>query len=832
MLGRLAGSVHAARTGGIASLTLVAMIAMAILLPSAARASGCDSWTNTKGGSWFEGTNWSSKAPPTSTEEACITAAGTYTVTMTQTGTTGTVTVKSLVVGGSSGTQTLVVSGSDSLNATLTAASGISITSAGAAKLTNGEAEVNTVTLVAPITNAGTITTEGGVGGGARTFQGNLKNTGTLAINTTTTFNGTSAALTNEGALNVAEGRSFTVSNKASFTNGPGGKIVGAGSGDVFLESGTSFTEAAGTTTGTMPVVIDDGALNYTGAGASTIVLRGASTLSGSTSLGQSLIIQGTDAENVTVTAATGFTNAGEITLTQIETEDNKAALVVSSGVLTNTGTITSEAGAGSGSARALEGSVTNKGTLAINTTTTFDGTSAALINDAAINIAVGATFSLPSGQSFSNETGGIIAATGTGQFEQRDGTFNEGAGKSTGTDLIIDDGALNYTGAGASTIVLRGASTLSGSTSLGQSLIIQGTDAENVTVTAATGFTNAGEITLTQIETEDNKAALVVSSGVLTNTGTITSEAGAGSGSARALEGSVTNKGTLAINTTTTFDGTSAALINDAAINIAVGATFSLPSGQSFSNETGGIIAATGTGQFEQRDGTFNEGAGKSTGTGLVLDDDALHYMGAGASTIVLRGASTLSGNISAGQSLTIQATDAENATATAATSFTNSGKVTLIQIEAEDNRVNLVLEHAGTLTNKGTITIGTGPVASSRTIEGNVKNEKSLLLAAGATLTLVGSYTQGKKAGLQTTFGVSGNPGKLSATGTAVIAGKLTIKQSKTFKPAKGESFALLSSSGLTGKFSSVKGKKIKKSSSSYVPTYSATAVTLVVS
>ena len=100
MLGRLAGSVHAARTGGIASLTLVAMIAMAILLPSAARASGCDSWTNTKGGSWFEGTNWSSKAPPTSTEEACITAAGTYTVTMTQTGTTGTVTVKSLVVGG------------------------------------------------------------------------------------------------------------------------------------------------------------------------------------------------------------------------------------------------------------------------------------------------------------------------------------------------------------------------------------------------------------------------------------------------------------------------------------------------------------------------------------------------------------------------------------------------------------------------------------------------------------------------------------------------------------------------------------------------------------
>jgi hypothetical protein len=650
MLGRLTGSVHTARPGGITSLTLMAMIAMAILMPSAASASGCDNWTNTKGGSWFEGTNWSSKAPPTSTEEACITAAGTYTVTMTQTGTTGTVTVKSLAVGGSSGTQTLVVSGSDSLNATLTATSGITITAAGAARLTNGEAEANSVTLVGPITNAGTITTETGVGGGARTFQGNLKNTGTLAINTATTFNGASAMLTNEGALNVAEGKTFAVSNKASFTNGTGGKIVGTANGDVSLESGTSFTEAAGTTSGTSPV--------------------------------------------------------------------------------------------------------------------------------------------------------------------------------------IVDDGALSYTGAGASTIVLRGASTLSGSISLGQSLIIQGTDDENATVTAAVSFTNAGAITLTQIETENNRATLALSSGVLSNSGTITTEAGAGSGSARNLEGSVTNKGTLAIDVTTGFGGSGAVLINDAAINIAVGATFLLPSGQTFSNETGGTIAATGTGQFEQRDGTFNEGAGKSTGTSLVLDDDALHYMGAGASTIVLRGTSTLSGNISAGQSLTIQGTDDENATVTAAASFTNGGKITLIQIETENNRVNLVLEHAGTLTNKGTITIGTGPTASSRTIEGNVKNEKSLLLAAGATLTLVGSYTQGKKAGLQTTFGVSGDPGKLSATGTAVIAGKLTIKQSKTFKPAKGESFALLSSSGLSGKFSSVKGKKIKKSSSSYVPTYSATAVTLVVS
>ena len=37
-------------------------------------------------------------------------------------------------------------------------------------------------------------------------MQGNLTNTGTLAINASTAYNGAGAALINEGALNLAEG--------------------------------------------------------------------------------------------------------------------------------------------------------------------------------------------------------------------------------------------------------------------------------------------------------------------------------------------------------------------------------------------------------------------------------------------------------------------------------------------------------------------------------------------------------------------------------------------------------------------------------------------------
>jgi fibronectin-binding autotransporter adhesin len=831
MRARLTGLGWGAGSRTLTVLPVAAFILMAMLMPSVARASGCDKWTSTSSGSWFEGAHWSTKAPPTASEEACITEPGTYTVTMTQTGSTGTVTVKSLTVGAATGTQTLVVSGSNSLNASVTAASGIVVNATGAVKLTNVENEGNSVTIVAPVTNAGMITTEVGVGGYTRTFQGSLKNTGTLAIDTNTTFNGESAALTNEGTLDIAEGQVLTVSNKGSFTNGTGGKIAATGSGAVRMESGTSFVEAAGTTTGTEPVIVDDAALNYTGAGASAIVLRGASKLSGNISNGQALVIQGTNAENATTTAATGFSNAGAITLTQIENEGNNSTLAITSGALENTGTITAEAGTGSGT-RLVQGNLTNKGTLAAHTSIDFNGSGAVLTNAGALDIAAGATFLLPNGQTASNEAGGTIVATGTGLFEQRSGTFNQGAGTNTGTDLVLDDGTLNYTGTGASAIVLRGASKLSGNIANGQALVIQGTNAENATTTAASGFSNAGAITLTQIQNEGNSATLAITTGTLENTGTITAETGEGSGT-RILEGSLSNKGTVAADTSIDFNGSAAVLTNAGALDIAAGATFLLPNGQTFSNEAGGTIVATGTGLFEQRSGgTFNQGAGTNTGTDLVLDDGTLNYTGTGASAIVLQGSSKLSGNIAHGQALVIEGTNSENALTTAASGFSNAGSITLTQIQNEGDNSTLAIT-TGTLVNKATITVEQGPGSGTRRIEANVANEKSLIIGAGATLTITGTYTQTKKAILQTTIAGSSDFGQLSVTGAATISGTLTIVQGKPFTPKKGESFLVLSSSKLTGKYK-VKGGKIAKTKPklSYKATYSPTAVTLVVS
>src|SRR5271154_356196 len=59
-------------------------------------------WTNTAGGNWSVAANWSPNQVPGSSDDAVITASGTYNVTLDTSPT-----VNSLALGGSSGQQTL-----------------------------------------------------------------------------------------------------------------------------------------------------------------------------------------------------------------------------------------------------------------------------------------------------------------------------------------------------------------------------------------------------------------------------------------------------------------------------------------------------------------------------------------------------------------------------------------------------------------------------------------------------------------------------------------------------------------------------------------------------
>jgi hypothetical protein len=308
------------RRGHATVLAIAAAIGLSASAPSFARAAGCtDEWTNAAGGSWFAGANWSNGTPPGAEEDACITANGTYTVTMTQTETTGRVTVRSLTVGGPSGTQTLTVGVcSPNDKASLAATAGISNGSNGAIVLTgvppgSGEAcgAPGSTRLIGSVSNAGTIAVEPVSNGALRYLQGVLTNTGTLAIEATTAYDKAGATLTNEGAIDVAGEAQLTLPSGVSLTNAAGGSIAAAGDGEVLVEGAplehATFTEGAGSISGSRPVVVNNGTLNYTGTpaahGAGPIVAQGRSTLTGNVRHGQSLVVESTCAENADITS-------------------------------------------------------------------------------------------------------------------------------------------------------------------------------------------------------------------------------------------------------------------------------------------------------------------------------------------------------------------------------------------------------------------------------------------------------------------------------------------------------------------------------------------------
>jgi fibronectin-binding autotransporter adhesin len=583
-------------------------------------------------------------------------------------------------------------------------------------------------------------------------------------------------------------------------------------------------------------VILRQAALIYTGSGAGLITQHGeGGSLSGNLSSGQKLVLETTNGENVKTTASASFTNAGSITLTNIETSANNATLAISAGILTNSGTITTEKV--DGGARVLQGNITNTGTLAINETTTFNGAKATLLNEGTVTIATGTDLDINGTEgSFDNKTG-VTEGVGGGYVQVEPGdSFIEGAGTLVGSKpAILRQAALVYNGSGAGLITQHGeGSTLSGNLSSGQKLVLESTNGENVKTTASASFTNAGSITLTNIETSANNATLAISAGTLTNSGTITTEKAVGG--ARNLDGNITNKGTLAINANTSFAGSEAKLVNEGAINVAATVLLSSTGNQTIANETSGTINPAGSTAVVVNGGTFDQGLGKTptskTTEPVIVDNGTLSYTGKGASRISIHGTSSLTGEVAKGQTLLIQSTNSQNATVTAGNVLVDSGTIELTNFETSANDVVLRLgsEGTGTLENKGKLEI-LFPEGGTRTIEGNLVNDKTLTLANGTQpLSVQGAFTLGTKASVKTTIAGSGNYGRVSATGAVTLAGKLTLKQLK-FTGKAGESFAAFAGTSRTGEFASIKGTAIKGGSLSYTPHYTATALDLVV-
>ena len=69
------------------------------------------------------------------------------------------------------------------------------------------------------------------------------------------------------------------------------------------------------------------------------------------------------------------------------------------------------------------------------------------------------------------------------------------------------------------------------------------------------------------------------------------------------------------------------------------------------------------------------------------------------------------------------------------------------------------------------------------------------------------------------------------MSVTGAATIAGTMILRQTAPFKASLGQKYTILTSSALTGTFAAETEDQVNSTGLYYQPTYSATAVTLLV-
>jgi hypothetical protein len=435
------GRSRATRGRGAWLSACAALAALVVLLtPTSALASGCkDSWRSAKSGSWFEAANWSTGEVPTAEDEVCIKEPGEYTVTMPR---TTTVTVKALTLGAASGAGIQKLSLESTCGygaATLTTTKGLSIGARGTLNLTSVSCGYS-VTLGGAVSNAGSILVEEGAGG-ARYLEGNIVNTGTVSI---------------------ANGARLDLAAKGVFTNGPGGKVVGEGTGSLRVIGEETFREGAGETSGSTPVVLEGGSLVFEGKGKSSFVAwqESASTISGTLAPEQSLKIEGGRFYGgscgcyANVTAASGFTNEGSISLTSVY-GGYSSTLAAASGTLTNKGSILVEEGAGG--ARYLEGNIVNTGVVALSGSVSahVEGAGSAFTNEGKIEAGEAAMLALGSSAVFVNATGGSISGPAAVVRVPSGATFREGAGETSGsTPVVLEGGSLVFEGKGKSSFV------------------------------------------------------------------------------------------------------------------------------------------------------------------------------------------------------------------------------------------------------------------------------------------------------------------------------------------------------------------------------------------
>jgi RHS repeat-associated protein len=276
--------------------------------------------------------------------------------------------------------------------------------------------------------------------------------------------------------------------------------------------------------------------------------------------------------------------------------------------------------------------------------------------------------------------------------------------------------------------------------------------------------------------------ASFVMPSGTtMTNSGTITT-AGTTSG-VNTLEGDITSTGGI-----TSASGTAGLVLNGAtssldlqgALTVAAGTTFTVSSQTTLIDDNLAAVSNSGTIDVV---GTWDQGGGVASGNPIDTSGfstyAALDFTGAGAAKFyVSNPTSTITGNIAADQTVTIDGFNSQT-TVTTGASLTNLGNLIVETGENVSTPGSVDLQVNGTLTNSGTLSFAAaGGYTGPEDVYGTVVNAASgTISASGSTGTFAASLTNNGTIDVTSGSGISvtGNLTNLSplSSTTKVLTG-----------------------------------------------------------
>ncbi len=422
---------------------------------------------------------------------------------------------------------------------------------------------------------------------------------------------------------------------------------------------------------------------------------------------------------------------------------------------------------------RTLRADIVNDGTFTVEPelTAVLDKSLAVFSNNGTVDIATTATVTFGAGSVFDQNAGGVL--NNNGSFLMGGNTFNYNGGSITGNAIMLVNSTLNIApgSTGTGDFIMQssgsGGGSYSGDLAAAQTLTLLGTDLKAATITAGNGFSNFGTISLDSAGTQG--AFFTISNGSLTNTagGEIVLRTGSGTNVDRALRADVINDGmfTVEADVNAILDKQLGVFTNNNTVNIAGTATVTFGMGSTFTQNAGGVLNNNGT--FEMAGDTFNYNGGNITGNPIMFMNNTLNIApgSTGAGDFIFQsfsgGASTLSGDLAAAQTLTIRGNDNSPGQVNVAAGFSNFSTITLDSIGSRSSILTVNNDSALTNTAGGEIALRTGTGSDlERMVRANIVNDGLVTIEPGVAASFdkqLGVFTNNNTVNIAATAAVT---------------------------------------------------------------------------